>query len=340
MAAQGVSVVRIDFSGSGHALCLVEPDRTSVMTHVAWRVLLSSGLAASLVGCAAVSEKQPRSALAKADTPVPAIVSDPAHAAEPVAAHLLPTALDRVDVEHDEARVAAKSLESAGDKNGENLEMPAGEAGIYDPWERYNRRMHRFNNAADRSVARPVARAYVKIMPAPVRSGVSNFFENLGQPATMVNALLQGNIKHSGQALGRFLVNSTLGIAGVFDPASRMKLPERDEDFGQTLATWGWRRSRYLELPFFGPSTVRDAFGIAGDSPLQPASYVEADRIRLGLTAIGLVDKRARLMAFDSLKDEVVDDYLLVRDAWSQRRNFQIGGNADDEAGLPDYLKE
>jgi phospholipid-binding lipoprotein MlaA len=310
------------------------------MTRVAWKVLLSLGLVASLVSCATISEKQPRSALTQAYTPMSVIVSDPAPTAEPIAADSVPTAPDRVDAEHDETRAAAKSLESGGDKKDENLEMPAGEVGIYDPWERYNRKMHRFNNAADRSVARPVARAYVKIVPVPVRSGVSNFFDNLGQPATVVNALLQGKVKHSAQALGRFLVNSTIGAVGIFDPASRMKLPERDEDFGQTLATWGWRRSRYFELPFFGPSTVRDAFGIAGGSPLQPVFYVEADKVRLGLKAINLIDKRARLMAFDSLKDEVVDDYLLVRDAWSQRRKFHIGDSTDDEASLPDYLDE
>lgn len=310
------------------------------MTRMAWKVLLSLGLVTSLVGCATVAEKQPRSVLAQAHTPVSVIASDPAPAAQPMAADLVPAVPDRVDMEHDEARAAAESLEPGGDRKDENHEIPAGKVGIYDPWERYNRKVHRFNNAADRLVARPAARAYVKIVPAPVRSGVSNVLENLGQPATVVNALLQGNVKHSAQALGRFLVNSTIGMAGIFDPASRMKLPERDEDFGQTLATWGWRRSRYFELPFFGPSTVRDAFGIAGDSPLQPVSYVEADRIRLGLKAISLIDKRTRLLAFDSLKDEVADDYLLVRDAWAQRRTFQIGGSADDEASLPDYLKE
>ncbi|WP_093279793.1 VacJ family lipoprotein [Pseudoxanthomonas sp. CF125] len=311
------------------------------MTRVVfWKVLLSLGLVASLVGCATVSEKQPHSALAQADTPVSMIVSDPAPAAVPIAPDFVPTVPDRVDVERDETRVAAKFVESGGDKKSENLEMPAGKVGIYDPWERYNRKMHRFNIAADRSVARPVARAYVKVVPAPVRSGVSNFFDNLGQPATAVNALLQGKVKHSAQALGRFVVNSTIGVAGIFDPASRMKLPERDEDFGQTLATWGWRRSRYFELPFFGPSTVRDAFGIAGDLPLQPLSYVEADKVRLGLKAIGLIDMRARLLAFDSLKDEVIDDYLLVRDTWSQHRNFRIKEDTGRDASLPDYLKE
>jgi len=124
-----------------------------------------------------------------------------------------------------------------------SVAQPSEASGVYDPWEHFNRRMHRFNNAVDRSVARPVAKAYVNVMPALVRSKVSNFFDNLGQPTTAVNALLQGKVKHSAQALGRFLVNSTVGVAGLFDPASRMKMPEREEDFGQTLATWGWKRA-------------------------------------------------------------------------------------------------
>lgn len=117
-------------------------------------------------------------------------------------------------------------------------------------------------------------------------------------------------------------------------------MPEREEDFGQTLANWGWRRSRYLELPFFGPSTVRDAIGRVGDSPLQPLAQVESDKVRIGLQALSLVDGRARLMNLDSLRDAAQDDYLLVRDSWAQRRDFQIQKDAKEGAALPDYLKE
>lgn len=217
---------------------------------------------------------------------------------------------------------------------------PSEPSSVYDPWESFNRRVHRFNAVIDRAVARPVANAYVAVVPAPVRTGVSNFFDNLGQPATVVNALLQGRVRHSAEALGRFLLNSTVGVAGLFDPAARLKMPEREEDFGQTLANWGWRRSRYLELPFFGPSTVRDAIGRVGDSPLQPLAQVESDKVRIGLQALSLVDGRARLMNLDSLRDAAQDDYLLVRDSWAQRRDFQIQKDAKEGAALPDYLKE
>jgi phospholipid-binding lipoprotein MlaA len=214
--------------------------------------------------------------------------------------------------------------------------------GTYDPWEGYNRRMHRFNNAVDRRVARPLARGYVRAVPRPVRLGVSNFFNNLSQPLTMVNSLLQGKPKQAGQSLGRFLLNSTFGIAGLFDPASRANLPQKSEDFGQTLGVWGWKRSRYFELPLFGPRTVRDVFGMAGDAPLSPLRQVEADRIRVPLQGVQLVDVRAQLLSTDSLREGAEDDYALVRDAWSQRRDYQIfgdlrSGNGED---LPEYLHE
>jgi phospholipid-binding lipoprotein MlaA len=307
---------------------------------LAWKFGLCLALAASLLGCASVPDKQPPAASVRVDsaahlesveeTPLPDLGKSP----EQIEAYPEP-----VGPSHEVA--SAVLLGPADSEPVEGFVAPPGEsAGIHDPWERFNRSMHRFNNAVDSSVARPMAKAYVKVVPRSVRSRVGSFFDNLGQPATAVNALLQGKVKHSAQALGRFLVNSTVGLAGLFDPASRMKIPEREEDFGQTLATWGWRRSRYLELPFFGPSTVRDALGIAGDSPLQPVSYVEADKIRIGLTALTLVNMRTRLMAFDSLRDEASDDYLLVRDTWSQRRNFQIKEDTGGDASLPDYLKE
>lgn len=212
--------------------------------------------------------------------------------------------------------------------------------GAYDPWEGYNRRMHRFNNAVDQHVARPLARGYVKAVPRPMRTGVSNFFNNLGQPLTVVNSLLQGKGRQAGQAFGRFLLNTTFGIGGIFDPASRANLPQKNEDFGQTLGVWGWRRSRYFELPFFGPRTVRDVFGMAGDAPLSPLRNVEADRFRVPLQGLQLVDVRARLLSTDSLREGAEDDYALVRDAWSQRRDYQIFGDRMDGEELPDYLRE
>lgn len=212
----------------------------------------------------------------------------------------------------------------------------------YDPWEKFNRKVHTFNNAVDRAVARPLARAYTNVVPRPVRLGVSNFFDNLGQPITAINQLLQGRPKEAGQALARFLLNSTLGIGGIFDPASDARLPRRSEDFGQTLGVWGWKKSRYLELPLFGPRTVRDTVGMGGDMPVGVIRQIELDKARIFLQGLNLVDTRAQLLSVDSLREGAVDDYALVRDSWMQRRAYQIEGSRkqDDDAGLPDYLNE
>ena len=220
------------------------------------------------------------------------------------------------------------------------LPAPATQPSSYDPWEKYNRRVHRFNDAVDRRVAKPLANAYVKVVPRPVRLGVGNFFNNLGQPVSAINALLQGKPKQASQALGRFLLNSTLGIGGVFDPASSAKLPNKSEDFGQTLGVWGWKRSRYVELPLFGPRTVRDALGMAGDAPLSPIRPIDNDRLRVFLQGLQLVDVRTQLLSVDRMREGATDDYALVRDAWMQRRQYQIFGERknDTDTTLPDYL--
>ncbi|MGY1459799.1 MULTISPECIES: MlaA family lipoprotein [unclassified Luteimonas] len=212
----------------------------------------------------------------------------------------------------------------------------------HDPWEPWNRRVHGFNMAIDRTVAEPLARAYVAVVPRPVRLGVGNFFSNLGQPVSALNALLQGQPKQAGQSLGRFLVNVTIGVGGLFDPASRMKIPNRSEDFGQTLGVWGWENSRFVELPLFGPRTVRDVFGLVGDGQVSPTRQISDDTVRIGLQGLQLVDLRTQLFAVDRLREGAADEYALVRDAWMQRRNYQIHGNRirEDQSDLPDYLLE
>ncbi len=214
----------------------------------------------------------------------------------------------------------------------------------YDPWESFNRRVHGFNNFFDKIVATPLARLYVKAIPRPMRLGVSNFFNNLGQPISATNALLQGRPTDAGYSLLRFAVNSTLGIGGIFDVASRLKIPYRDEDFGQTLAVWGWRNSRYVELPIFGPRTVRDIFGMVGDVPLSPLRHIGRAKAQVALRTLQLGDIRARLFAVDRMREGAADDYTLYRDAWLQRRNYQIMSDLRDKQlkddGLPDYLDE
>ena len=222
------------------------------------------------------------------------------------------------------------------------LPAPAELPESYDPWEPFNRRMHRFNDIVDRRIAKPLAQVYMAVVPRPIRLGVGNFFSNLGQPVAAVNSLLQGRPKQAAQALGRFALNTTLGIGGLFDPATDARLPHRSEDFGQTLGVWGWKRSRYVELPLFGPRTVRDVFGMVGDAPLAPIRTIEQDTTRVFLQGLQLVDVRTQLMAVDSMREGATDDYALLRDAWMQRRSYQIFGDRQLEGddSLPDYLQE
>ncbi|TXH68571.1 MAG: VacJ family lipoprotein [Lysobacteraceae bacterium] len=219
-----------------------------------------------------------------------------------------------------------------------NLPAPAAMPASFDPWEKFNRRVHRFNNAVDRRIAKPLATAYTTVVPRPMRLGVSNFFNNLGQPVSALNALLQGKPKQAGQSMGRFLLNSTLGIGGLFDPATAAKIPLKSEDFGQTLGVWGWKKSRYIELPLFGPRTIRDTLGLFGDAPLSPIRPIEKDKVRVLLQGLQLVDVRSRLLSVDSLREGATDDYSLVRDAWLQRRDYQIQGDRNSDETLPDYL--
>lgn len=220
------------------------------------------------------------------------------------------------------------------------LPSPAELPTSYDPWESFNRRMHVVNTVIDERVARPLANAYMEVVPRPIRLGIGNFFRNLGQPVSAINAMLQGKPMQAGQGIARFLLNTTVGVAGIFDPATELGLPLRNEDFGQTLGVWGWERSRYVELPLFGPRTVRDVFGLFGDAPLSPLRQVGEDPVRVGLQGLQLVDVRTQLMSLDSLRAGATDDYALTRDAWYQRRTYQIFGDRlqPGEESLPDYL--
>lgn len=267
-------------------------------------------------------------------------IGEPAATGTPDDASIAATTDPRSDAEREyDALYRGQDYDPNADPT---LPAPAELEQSYDPWEGLNRRIHHFNNVVDRVIAKPLAKAYIAVVPRPVRLGVGNFFNNLGQPVSALNSLLQGKPKQAAQALGRFALNSTLGLAGVLDPASDAKLPNRSEDFGQTLGVWGWKKSRYIELPLFGPRTVRDVFGMVGDGPMAPLRGIEADKARVFLQGLQLVDVRTQLMAVDSMREGATDDYALLRDAWMQRRAYQIFGDRQLEGddNLPDYLRE
>lgn len=253
-----------------------------------------------------------------------------------------PTAASNSPAQDDFDAIYGQSGAQNSDASGQGNENSA----TYDPWEGYNRRMHRFNMVVDRRIAHPLAKAYVTVLPSVAQLGVTNFFDNLGSPLTFANQILQGHPVYAVQTLGRFMLNTVLGFAGLFDPASSVGIPRRREDFGKTLAVWGWTKSRYLELPFLGPSTIRDALGSVGGATLSPLRYVDKDKARIGLQVLQLINIRAQLLSLDSIRQNAVDEYALTRDVWIQQRTYQI--NRDRRAfrfhheneQLPDYLLE
>ncbi len=213
------------------------------------------------------------------------------------------------------------------------------DSAAYDPWERYNRSVFRFNKSVDTALLKPLATAYVRDMPEPVRNGVTHFFANLRQPITAVNLLLQGHPGLTCRSLGRFAINTTIGIGGLFDPATSMHIPSYDEDFGQTLGRWGWRRSRYFLLPFLGPGTLRDRIGSIGDTPFGPLRYVQPIAFRSSLIGLQVLDIRAGILPLDELGTGIDDDYVLVREAWSQRRMNQVDDQGSNASGAAQSIR-
>lgn len=203
-----------------------------------------------------------------------------------------------------------------------------------DPWEAYNRKIHAFNMELDRFVMRPVARGYDAIMPDAPQRGVRNFFRNLSFPVDFLNLVLQGKFGDSVQATTRFLINTTVGLGGFFDVATREGIPRYEEDFGQTLAVWGWSESRYLVMPLFGPYTVRDFLGRSFYGYFHPLSYLAREKNSYGLILVDLVTLRAELLPFDQQIEEAADPYVLIRDVYLQNREFKI---YDGDPPAPDY---
>jgi phospholipid-binding lipoprotein MlaA len=191
-----------------------------------------------------------------------------------------------------------------------------------DPWERMNRSIYGFNTKVDHAVLRPVARGYKKVTPSFVRTGVSNFFDNLDYPVVILNDLLQARFKQAGADTGRLLMNTTLGIGGLLDPASSAGLTKYDNDFGLTLAQWGAGKGPYFVIPFLGPSDVRDGAGRIPDSLASPRNYIGNNTAKYSLWAVSLLDVRYRLLATDPLVDAAYDPYLFVKNAYLQRRDF------------------
>ena len=196
-----------------------------------------------------------------------------------------------------------------------------------DPWQGFNRSMYSFNDTLDKAILKPVAKGYQAITPSPMQSGISNFFANLDDVSVGVNNLLQGKVGAAFSDFGRVIVNSTVGILGLFDVASSWGMRKHNEDFGQTLAVWGVNEGPYVVLPFFGPSTMRDSTSVPVDQwLLDPMTHVElSSGQQMAIIAVDKVSLRAELLVLEKTVEEIsTDKYAFIREAYLDRRSFLV----------------
>lgn len=206
-----------------------------------------------------------------------------------------------------------------------------------DPIEPFNRGVYRFNEVVDGAFLKPVATVYREVTPSPVRTGVSNFFANLADLWTFVNAVLQAKGTVAAETLMRVSVNSVFGIGGLIDIASEMGMERYREDFGQTMGRWGMPSGPYVVLPVLGPSTLRDTVGLRADMPGNPVNTLGHVPTRNSLILLQAVETRARLLGASAVLDQAaLDEYSFTRDAYLQRRRNDIyDGNPPEEPTGP-----
>ena len=203
-------------------------------------------------------------------------------------------------------------------------------AEVNDPLEGVNRTFFNINEKVDEVALKPIALTYSKT-PDPIKNGITNFFRNLKEIDNTLNQVLQGKPKYAANDFSRFLINSTLGLGGILDPASSMGLERHDEDFGQTLGLWGVSPGPYLMVPFLGPSSTRDLWSRPISSFLEVTFHMDDSNVRLSLSALDAIETRERLLEVESLLSG--DKYNFVRDSYSQSREYEIkdGLNIEDE---------
>jgi len=200
-----------------------------------------------------------------------------------------------------------------------------------DPLESMNRTFHVFNNTLDRFIMKPVVDVYIAALNKDLRGSVSNFYDNLTYPNVVLNSFLQGKAIQGFSDTGRFVVNSTIGVGGLFDAATVFGIEKHDEDFGQTLAVWGVEPGPYLEIPFVGPTTAREIPDFGGSGLTNILTWIELPLIVAGFTyaaplmVLGIIDKRARVESELRARDALaLDSYVFTREAYIQRRNFLV----------------
>ena len=209
-----------------------------------------------------------------------------------------------------------------------------------DPLEGFNRPVYNFNDGLDKHILQPIANGYVAITPKPVRKGVTNFFDNLTYLNVIFNDVLQGKFSQALDDSARFVINSTVGLGGIMDPAGHGTLPKHDEDLGQTFGTWGAGEGTYLNIPLIGPSSTRDAPDLVTSTLLNPLTYF-ATAVAAPFTAVNLVNKRANLLDATKFRDEAaLDPYAFTREAYRQHRTSLIYDGDPPVEDLEDFFDE
>ena len=213
--------------------------------------------------------------------------------------------------------------------------LPVFSEEISDPFEDLNRDIFIFNEKLDEKLLKPAAIAYRKVTPQFARSGVTNFFNNLEEIDTTINQVLQGEIKYAFNDAGRFVINTTIGLFGLIDVASKMGLERHEEDFGQTLGVWGFDSGPYIMIPFLGPSNPRDLLSRPISSFLSGTFAMEDDDVKITLVGIDALETRERLLDAETLI--IGDKYIFVKDAYVQSREYEINnGSSEDDEFLDD----
>jgi phospholipid-binding lipoprotein MlaA len=288
--------------------------------------LVLSLFAAVMLGCA--HGPQPASLpMLGGETPVPATMAVASYSQEQTPASLQLAK----DEAASPATVDEPEQKAEGDGNDADVGMediPAAEqVTIADPLEPFNRAMFTFNDRLYFWILKPVAQGYNVVMPEPARISVSNFFSNLRAPVRFVNCLLQANLIGAATELFRFMINSTIGLVGLFDPAGgeEIKLLRQDEDFGQTLGTYGTGQGFYIVWPILGPSSPRDTVGMVGDFFAYPLSYLDPWYVWLGVRGYQAInDTSLQIGDYEAIKDAAIDPYLSVRNAYAQYRQKKV----------------
>lgn len=213
--------------------------------------------------------------------------------------------------------------------------VPSGDVDIHDPYEDTNRSIHSFNKGLDRAIVRPASTAINTVVPEPVMRSVGNFASNLGTPASVMNDVLQGDLDTGTHNFFRFVINTTVGIGGLFDAAGWMGLEERRNDFGQTLAVWGVPEGAYQELPILGPSTERDTAGLIVDILTDPVNSILPNDERATRRSASVLSRISERDVFgeeiDSVLYDSADSYAQLRSIYLQNRRFQVSdGDLED----------